>query len=283
MKTLEEFGQWLEGLGKSPGTARMYVSSIRSCKKGKDILSSLKGRKLSASTKVAHRAALRQWATFTEDKELAESLDNPQLKRSISRPGSSMPKRVKPLSPEQMINFRKILDGLKKNPKIDGWVWPALSIFRKLALRAGVDLCQIRKDAAQEALEVDVLQIWTKGGRVREVPAHDIKEELEWLLQYKRWTILADLISPGATEKGRVNAAYKQVSSWLKIIAEGAGINPEDIHSHRFRHTRAVELYNTSKDILAVQKFLGHKNIETTIKYLHVDMTQLAEYLRKLD
>ncbi len=39
---------------------------------------------------------------------------------------------------------------------------------------------------------------------------------------------------------------------------------------HIFRHTFASRLYEKHKDIVLVQEALGHKNIATTIKYMHI-------------
>ena len=50
------------------------------------------------------------------------------------------------------------------------------------------------------------------------------------------------------------------------------------VHPHSFRHYCATSLYNATKDLLKVSKYLGHENIETTSRYLHL----LDGDLRKL-
>lgn len=45
---------------------------------------------------------------------------------------------------------------------------------------------------------------------------------------------------------------------------------------HTFRHWKATMLYHQTKDIIRVQRFLGHKKIENTMIYI-----QLAENLFK--
>ena len=45
-------------------------------------------------------------------------------------------------------------------------------------------------------------------------------------------------------------------------------ISPEKWHMHTLRHTRAIELIELGFDIDDVQFWLGHKNIENTLKYL---------------
>lgn len=50
---------------------------------------------------------------------------------------------------------------------------------------------------------------------------------------------------------------------------------------HALRHTFAIRLFNASKDIMLVQKALGHKNINNTMVYLDFDYNdnQIRKYL----
>ena len=62
-----------------------------------------------------------------------------------------------------------------------------------------------------------------------------------------------------------------------KKISETAKIN---CHVHRFRHTFAVKLYEQSKDILLVQRALGHTSIKMTLSYLRSKTDD--EYIQQL-
>jgi len=55
----------------------------------------------------------------------------------------------------------------------------------------------------------------------------------------------------------------------VKTVARQAGIIKE-VHTHMLRHTYATHLLEDGVNIIAVQKLLGHANIETTMLYLHV-------------
>jgi len=46
---------------------------------------------------------------------------------------------------------------------------------------------------------------------------------------------------------------------------------------HRWRHTYATSLLRRGVDIHLVQRLLGHANIVTTVRYIHLSDTDLAD------
>lgn len=71
---------------------------------------------------------------------------------------------------------------------------------------------------------------------------------------------------------------YKTNAQWINTIVKRAGINLENgkITSHTFRHTAATRLLRAGMDITMVQKFLGHKQISSTMVYLHSQPSEVA-------
>jgi integrase len=63
----------------------------------------------------------------------------------------------------------------------------------------------------------------------------------------------------------RAKQAFKLGNSRLK-----------EIHLHSFRHWKATMLYHYTKDIIAVQQFLGHRFIENTQLYIQLDKKLFA-------
>jgi integrase len=73
----------------------------------------------------------------------------------------------------------------------------------------------------------------------------------------------------------------KYTHAWddCKSIAEKAGI--EDAHPHKFRASYATKLLQSGVDLKTVQKLLGHKNLESTMRYLA--KAQSPEVRAKMD
>jgi len=63
-----------------------------------------------------------------------------------------------------------------------------------------------------------------------------------------------------------------------KKIAHKLG-NPRllEIGFHTFRHWKATMLYHQTKDIVLVKEFLGHKSLETTLRYIQLEKALFKE------
>jgi site-specific recombinase XerD len=72
---------------------------------------------------------------------------------------------------------------------------------------------------------------------------------------------------------------YYGLRSWLQRIGERAGV--PRVHLHLFRHTSAVETLDVGADLRTVQLKLGHADISTTQRYLHMASERLSERQRQ--
>ena len=54
------------------------------------------------------------------------------------------------------------------------------------------------------------------------------------------------------------------------------------ITTHDFRTTTATNLYNTTKDIMQVKRYLGHASIENTKLYIHEDWEEIGRNMGKM-
>jgi hypothetical protein len=56
----------------------------------------------------------------------------------------------------------------------------------------------------------------------------------------------------------------------------------EDFVFHALRHTRATRLVQHGVNLRVIQQFMGHKAIQTTLRYAHVSDDMLASAVDKI-
>lgn len=63
------------------------------------------------------------------------------------------------------------------------------------------------------------------------------------------------------------------VKSWVKMI----GLNPDDYGTHSLRRTKAALIYRRTKNLRVVQLLLGHTKLESTVRYLGIEVDDALE------
>jgi integrase len=103
-----------------------------------------------------------------------------------------------------------------------------------------------------------------KSGKVRSVPmAPEVANSLARLAERDHWTGDDDLVFPGA---GGYFLDGRSLSRRYGASAERAGLRP--LRFHDLRHTFGTRMIGKA-DIRRVQEWMGHADVQTTMKYLH--------------
>jgi len=63
------------------------------------------------------------------------------------------------------------------------------------------------------------------------------------------------------------------VDSWVSSI----GLNPSNYGTHTMRRTKATLIYRRTKNLRAVQLLLGHNKLESTVRYLGIEVDDALE------
>ena len=63
------------------------------------------------------------------------------------------------------------------------------------------------------------------------------------------------------------------VESWVTEI----GLNPADYGTHSLRRTKPTLIYSRTKNLRAVQLLLGHTKLESTVRYLGIEVDDALE------
>ena len=66
----------------------------------------------------------------------------------------------------------------------------------------------------------------------------------------------------------------------LQRVAETAGMTSLRIHPHMLRHACGFKLANDGQDTRAIQSFLGHKNIQHTVRYTELAPNRFKNFWR---
>ena len=69
------------------------------------------------------------------------------------------------------------------------------------------------------------------------------------------------------------------VGEWIASI----GLDPLKFGTHSLRRTKATLIYRRTGNLRAVQLLLGHTKIETTVRYLGVEIDDAIEIAEKID
>lgn len=107
-----------------------------------------------------------------------------------------------------------------------------------------------------------------KGNKDRQVMLSDPLREV--LVAWWRWARPAEWLFPG--EKPGRPISRETVFRACKEAARLAGI-AKSVHPHSLRHAFATHLLDDGASLPVIQVLLGHTNLKTTARYLHVSDT----------
>lgn len=89
-------------------------------------------------------------------------------------------------------------------------------------------------------------------------------------------------VFPSIDKQGAVSKLSRQrIGQLLKDLSIKAGVDPERVSPHKFRHSVASHMLEGGSDIRTVQEILGHKSISSTQIYTKVNLKQAKEALAK--
>lgn len=162
---------------------------------------------------------------------------------------------------------------MKKNPR--NFALFNLAIDSKLR---GCDLVKFKVNdicqGAQILHRASILQQKTQRPVQFEITPQTRESVLEWI-RYKGLQS-GDYLFPSQmrpeTHIGTRQYAWV-VESWVASI----GLNPAKYGTHTMRRTKASLIYRRTKNLRAVQLLLGHTKLESTVRYLGIEVDDAIE------
>lgn len=122
-----------------------------------------------------------------------------------------------------------------------------------------------------------------KGRRDRAVPLP--KKTLLVLRDYYRTHRNPVLIFPALNAPSTTTSpmSEKRAQDTFRRALKKSGITKEGVHLHTLRHCYATHLLDAGVNLRNIQMYLGHRQLETTMIYLHLTMHGHEECRRKIN
>lgn len=125
-------------------------------------------------------------------------------------------------------------------------------------------------------LDEGLMRVTGKGNKERIVPVGKMA-----LAQIHQWLVFRNLWASESEQalfvsQSGLRLSVRSVQKRLKEWGIKCGLDT-NLHPHKFRHSVASHLLESSGDLRAVQEFLGHANLATTQIYTQLDFQHLAK------
>ena len=238
-----------------PGHIRAFIGRL--CRKGR-------------KTTVARRlSSIRSFFRFLYRRGLVER--DMSLLVTGPRPSRPLPRSI------TVDETFALLDA----PKGDGWMRARNRAILELLYSAGLRVGElVALDVEDVDLEGMAVRVYGKGGKERIVPFGS--KALEAIRDY--------LLYRPSLLKGREEALFlnrygrrlsaRSVERLIKACSRAAGL-VRDVTPHMLRHSFATHLLGGGADLRSIQEMLGHSNLSTTQRYIHVAVERIMEVYDK--
>ncbi|TAL44199.1 MAG: hypothetical protein EPN91_04910 [Salinibacterium sp.] len=200
---------------------------------------------------------------------------NPTHCLELSLPEPSGWKR-RPLTRDELTRFLESIEttravGLKNRTLFELIYSSGLRVSEAAALKVGdIDF------------ERRLMVVRGKFDRDRMVPVSEVARDFlvrhlgEKIDRSEAWVFEG---SRGATKGNHLRSA--SVSERFRELLRAFGMDKPEISTHSIRHSTATHLLENGASVRHVQELLGHRNIESTVRYTHVMTDGLAKVYRR--
>jgi len=146
------------------------------------------------------------------------------------------------------------------------------------------DLLNLRVSDVSNGKEINtratVLQIKT-GRPVRfEITPKTRESTKDWIRQADLQG--TDFLFPSRIRRSE-HLSTRQYSRMLTTWMASIGRDPSAYGTHSMRRTKATLLYRRTKNLRAVQLLLGHSKLDSTVRYLGIDIDDALEMSEQID
>lgn len=103
----------------------------------------------------------------------------------------------------------------------------------------------------------------------------------------ERWIEAVELNSSSYLFPSRIHRSLhlstRQYARIVESWVAGIGLDPASYGTHSLRRTKATLIYRRTKNLRAVQLLLGHAKLDSTVRYLGIEIDDALEMSEQID
>ena len=256
---LDEFLLEMEMSHKSRNTIVNYRSDIKSllntCPAGIENLTAEELRRhisglnhKSPTTRARHLSSLKKFLGWCYKRDFIP--DNPILKIEREKPDSFTVKKIEKSEIQRIIS--SITDNNLK-----------YKLIFTLMLEAGLKTCEVL-NLKYENIETEIQTIFVNSECPRRIPLFSSEPIKLFRVYTEKFNINSGFLFKGGEAQGKTLSYQALNKFWRKSCAK---VNA-DVKLYQLRDCYAKELVERGINICIISQMLGHKNFQTTVKYM---------------
>jgi len=113
-----------------------------------------------------------------------------------------------------------------------------------------------------------------------EITARTRKSTEQWIMAAK--LVSSDYLFP-SRQHTSPHLSLRQYSRIVATCVSGIGLDTASYGTHSMRRTKATLVYRRTKNIRAVQLLLGHSKLDSTVRYLGIEIDDALEISERTD
>lgn len=133
------------------------------------------------------------------------------------------------------------------------------------------------------------LTVQSRGKVVQQKTGRPVRFELTKRTResVRRWIEIGGLSVEGYLFPSRLKASQRlstrQYARLMKDWTRSIGLDPARYGTHSMRRTKATLIYRQTKNLRAVQLLLGHTKLDSTVRYLGIEIDDALEMSEQID
>jgi integrase len=133
------------------------------------------------------------------------------------------------------------------------------------------------------------LTVQSRGKIVQQKTGRPVRFELTKRTRQsvRAWIEAGELSADGYLFPSRVRASQRlstrQYARLMKEWTRSIGLDPARYGTHSMRRTKATLIYRQTKNLRAVQLLLGHTKLDSTVRYLGIEIDDALEMSEQID